>query len=281
MKDKKKNFLLPSWYVTGITDAEGCFNLTNTHKRYVEYKVTQKVSSIDVLYYLQKFFGCGPVVIDNRKNNTYKYPVTSQADLQNYIFPHFKNFPLLTSKQLNFIDLMNNDRDYMGKNRKFKDKYEFLKNSIININPYWLLGFIDGEATFNVQTGWRREKSKYFEVVLSLEIGQSNHDVLVLSAIKSFFGKGFRSPSFNIYDIQEVLASRSVSRYKLKNPEVVIGYIKNLNVPLLTTKWLDYKDWCKIYNLKKEKAHLTEEGRSQLLKIKNGMNRNRFMPIVI
>jgi hypothetical protein len=38
-----------------------------------------------------------------------------------------------------------------------------------------------------------------------LQIKQSNHDVAVLFAIKSFFGKGFLKPKYNISSLEEVL----------------------------------------------------------------------------
>jgi hypothetical protein len=38
---------------------------------------------------------------------------------------------------------------------------------------------------------------------------------------------------------------------------------------------LDYLDWCKVAELMKNKAHLTEEGLSKIRKIKAGMNKGR------
>jgi len=42
-------------------------------------------------------------------------------------------------------------------------------------------------------------------------------------------------------------------------------------------KFLDYLDWCKAAGLIKNKDHLTEEGLNQLLVIKAGMNRGRYV----
>jgi hypothetical protein len=38
---------------------------------------------------------------------------------------------------------------------------------------------------------------------------------------------------------------------------------------------LDYEDFCKVAELMKNKAHLTQEGLNQILKIKDGMNKGR------
>jgi hypothetical protein len=47
--------------------------------------------------------------------------------------------------------------------------------------------------------------------------------------------------------------------------------------PLQGVKALDYADFCKVAELMKNKAHLTEEGLGQILKIKLGVNNNRII----
>ena len=48
------------------------------------------------------------------------------------------------------------------------------------------------------------------------------------------------------------------------------------NFPIQGVKCLDYLDWCKVAELMKYKAHLTQEGLDQIRKIKAGMNRGRL-----
>jgi len=93
-------------------DGEGGFNcyishsgndLTNPSVK-LEFKVTQKKHSEGVLYELQNYFGCGSVVIDNRKTDTKKYHVNGLSAILDKIIPHFETYPCLTSKFLNFRD---------------------------------------------------------------------------------------------------------------------------------------------------------------------------------
>jgi hypothetical protein len=116
----------------------------------IEYKVTQRKESIHLLYNLQKYFDCGTVVIDNRKTETYKYHVTSISVFFEKVFPHFEKYPLITSKQLNYLDFckirnlycnnekhqINNILKNMNRKRSFEDKYYFLKDRILTLNPY-------------------------------------------------------------------------------------------------------------------------------------------------
>jgi len=105
-------------YVRGIVDGEGCFSVglsANKAPRtgyftMLEFKVTQKAHSAGILYDLQRFFTglrktskpVGSVVIDNRRDNTLKFKVTSLSVIINVILPFFDANPLITAKCLNY-----------------------------------------------------------------------------------------------------------------------------------------------------------------------------------
>ncbi len=308
--EKKRNYAkgdssiaLHPWYVTGFTDGEGSFGIrsikTNTllgYKFGLEYKVTQKADSAGVLYDLQQYFNCGSVVIDNRTDNTLKFHVMSVEDITSKILPHFNQYPLVTSKQLNYLDfrkvaikLNSNEQSLtkgvndileikagMNKGRKYEDKWLYLAKLSFNLDPQWVLAFIDGEGTWYVDAGWSGHNTRsnpYYYVRPGLEIAQSSHDILVLNALKSFFGSGSLTPAFDLNDLDKSKTAQSVCRFKLRNPEPLITFMENKQ--LLTRKDLDYKDWLRIVELKNKKTHLTEEGRRTLLELKSGMNRGR------
>lgn len=179
--------ILDPWWITGITDSEGCFsvyikkpeNLKSSHKITLEFKITQKEHSEKILYEILSFFGVGSVVIDNRRTNTKKYHVTSIKYIIETIVPHFNKYPCLTSKFLNFKDwakiaeLVSNKEhlkpegiqmildlaNSMNTKRTFEDKFNYC-NSTLNIkkrnnlvisesqiSPNWVRAFLDGEGT--------------------------------------------------------------------------------------------------------------------------------------
>jgi hypothetical protein len=53
---------------------------------------------------MKKYFGCGAVLVDNKAFDTYKYQVSKVEDIINFIIPHFDKFPLVGSKQLDYLD---------------------------------------------------------------------------------------------------------------------------------------------------------------------------------
>ena len=121
----------------------------------MEYKVTQKAESAGVLHDLQRYFGCGSVVIDNRRDNTLKYHITSVKDIVNRILPHFNQYSLVTSKQLNYLDFQKvalmlsagkhtsiegvneilETKAGMNKGRKYEAKWSYLAESIFSLDP--------------------------------------------------------------------------------------------------------------------------------------------------
>lgn len=109
---------LNSDYTVGLVDGEGCFTVyvkdpdsSKIVKRRTKVEPRFFVKLIErdkqVLYDLQKFFGCGAVYfqVDRRKNhqNCYRYEVANRNDLANAIIPFFeKNSLRLNSKRCDF-----------------------------------------------------------------------------------------------------------------------------------------------------------------------------------
>jgi hypothetical protein len=304
---------LTPWQITGLVDGEGSFTCSaplnglgvRSASVKLEFKVTQKEDSEKILHKLTDYFGCGSVVIDNKKTATKKFRVSSIKDILEIIIPHFDLYPCLTSKFLNFNDwkliaMKISKKEHltskglieiksiignMNKERSFEDKYNFCKNSLgltingeitKNLPAEWVQTFLAGEATFYnylpKQTIDNRGKP-YQRCDSSLEIAQNSHDVIILLAIKKFFGGGYIKPKYNICDIIECKNSRSVNRYIFRDTKAIINFVDNY--PMLNRKHLDYLDWKKIVELKNNGSHNTIEGLELMKKIISNMNSTR------
>ena len=98
-----------AWYLTGFTDGEGCFSVSFTRRAKLKtcievrpsFCVAQNKRSLAVLKTIHTYFGCGAIRFSKR-DQMYKYEVRSISDLQQRIIPHFKKYPLKTSKALDF-----------------------------------------------------------------------------------------------------------------------------------------------------------------------------------
>ena len=169
----EKNFKKPRleklspYWVTGIVDAEGNFSINkqkrgNSYKFSLVFKVTQKEHSLGILYDLKNYFNCGHIHVDNKKENAYKYNVARRDDLVKYVIPHFDKYPLVTSKNLDYLDfkkviLLKNKlsldevlyiKNSMNSKRPFIEKWNYYNNKKIILMNEWVEAFIDGEGSF-------------------------------------------------------------------------------------------------------------------------------------
>ena len=86
-------------------------------------------------------------------------------------------------------------------------------------------------------------------------------------------GAGYIKPKYNYLDLQESLQTRSMSRFILRNTNLIINFVDQY--PMLTRKQLDYLNWKEIVGLKNEGCHKTEEGLNLIKNIINNMNSKR------
>jgi len=297
------NIILTPWYVTGISDGEGSFQITiqdikgkgyTGYKPFLEFKVTQKSHSLGILLELKKFFDCGRIIIDNRKTDTMKFVITNVDDLMHKLIAHFEKYPLVTSKQLNYIDfksaviLMSNKKHYtrvgidilkdikskMNRARLFKDKYDFCWGNDIILEEEWIQGFFS--LSCKTISHWNEPSPSINPWInFSLQIKQNKHDVAVLNAIKNFFQKGYLKPKYNIKNIEATYNSPwDTTSLWIRDTEIICKFLDQY--PLYTVKRLDYLDWKQWIGLKKINAHFTKKGLELMQKIKNNMNANRF-----
>lgn len=94
-------------WLSGFTDAEGCFNVSITsNARYalnynikMRYLLDQKDSSILII--IKSLFGFGKVTLRAKTKGVYRYTATGFKSMNNVI-SYFKLFPLLTNKAQSF-----------------------------------------------------------------------------------------------------------------------------------------------------------------------------------
>jgi hypothetical protein len=284
---------LSPWWVTGITDSEGNFNINynkKSNKVTFSYKVTQKKHSLTILVYLVSFFNVGNINIDNIKTDGYKYTISNTDDLVNVIIPHFDKYPLMGSKQLDFLDwkkaiflyLETKDikavlsvKEKMNTKRSFEDRWNYLNKKSINLTPEWIQAFIDGEGSFQCGIGYHKNRDKnILKITNTLEIAQNSHDIKLLEYIKLYFDQGYLKPKYDITSLESSIKVRSVSRYVTYSSDKLINFIEQY--PMYTNKHLDYLDWKKLIDLKSKGTHLTKEGVLDMMEIKKGMNKSRL-----
>lgn len=136
-----------------------------------------------------------------------------------------------------------------------------------SIDSFWLAGFTAGEACFHINIFKSKASNSGIAVRLRFQITQHLRDAELISSLIKYWGCG------NVYED----SSSSVVVFVVSN----LSDINNKILPFFdqyTLQWnkkLDYLDFCKVVEIMKVKAHLTEEGLDQIRVIKRGMNLGR------
>ncbi len=97
--------MLDPWFVSGLTEGEGCFCISFAVRPKMRLGLEVRPSFAlslnerdrELLKDLQTYFGCG-WIRQSKTDRTFKYEVRSVGDNLEHIIPHFERFPLKGSK---------------------------------------------------------------------------------------------------------------------------------------------------------------------------------------
>lgn len=134
----------------------------------------------------------------------------------------------------------------------------------MNLNPYWVSGFVDGEGTFYVGINKNSTMSNGFQVLPEFRIVQHKKDIKVLYALKDFFKSG-------------VVRINHDDRYELRirSLECINNYVISHfdKFQLMTNKKFDFIKFKRVVNLINQKNHLEIKGLKKIIEISLEMNR--------
>jgi hypothetical protein len=232
---------------------------------------------LDTLKRIQEYFG-GAGTIGFEKN-TVNLNIRKLNELVEKVIPHFERYPLLTKKYADFelfrqIILILKDESPLSEKGFIKVlnfRYnlnngisEELKGLYPNlepvtrpevpegiIHPEWLVGFVDGEGSFNIITVEKKssgnsELSSSYKVWLHFQITQHNRDTLLMERIVTYLGWGGSVKKRNTDAVD----------FKLNKFEtldsIIIPFFQKY--PLQSAKCLDYLSFIEVANIIKSKS---------------------------
>lgn len=167
------------------------------------------------------------------------------------------------------IHQLHNLIDWLNKNHSTNITKLPLKDSSLSENG-WLSGFIDSDGSFSVQHTKLENGAKKRKISCRLRIEQRMLDPItndsysrVLTDISNFLNCALLTRRGNYV----ITASND------KSLSIIIGYLNKY--PLLSTKYLEFKDWEIVANHKLWRTYHSEEVYRCILDLKAGMNMNR------
>lgn len=293
-----KEFL--RWLV-GFIDAEGCFMVLVKNST-VSFMLRIELHKDDagVLYKIKEMLGVGNIQF-NRSRDSVLFYVAKFEDIVGVILPIFEEFPLQTTKYLDFksfkeainiklnykkrdtltktdIKKINNLKASMNSLRSISDKELDILRKRINIDPSWLMGFVEGEGTFG-----------YKHLVPYFQIGQHEKNSFVLKAIELFLlDLSKQSNSFigvapgvgtELFTIHYALNNRTgVYSMTVLGIDPLYKFIVPFfgSMPFLTRKSIDFYYWVISVRMHKLGYYYLPEGKKIALQISMSTNKHRL-----
>lgn len=308
------NDLNPNW-VTGFCDAESSFSIRagydQTRFKSIRlapiFSIELHEKDYNLLKEINDFFGVGTIIKRVRYGrHTAIYSVQSIKALKKVIIPHFHEYNFLTQKKEDFrlfclvVDMLYNNKHKtdqglyeilsckasMSKGlsgsllNMFPDVKPVVRNQILptkDFNPFWVVGFVDGEGCFYIKTtktklGYGYAVNPYFS------IAQHIRDIALLENLVIYLNCGL---------VETVKTRPTQSSYVVYRFDDIINKIIPFfeKYPLRGIKLLDFYDFKKVVNIRSavpatsaKKINKYDEScdiLKKIMKIKNNMNRNR------
>ncbi len=132
----------------------------------------------------------------------------------------------------------------------------------MELNPDWVVGFVDGEGSFFVGVQRSPTVKIGFEVIPEFRVVQHARDLDVLHALKRFFGFGRvcrnREERWE-FRVRRIEQLREVARFFVEHQ-------------LKTKKRVDARKFADVLRMMEEGRHLTESGLNEIAKLAASMN---------
>ena len=302
-RPNNKVLLHPEW-ITGFTDGEGSFMIKISKAKGYKlgwkiqpvFQIKLNIRDLDILYRIKEYFGDAGII--SFEKNLAKLNISKLSDILDKVIPHFLTYPLLTKKYADFqlfrqIILIIKEEPSLSIDGfiKILNLRYYLNNGISEelkklypdlvpvsrpevperaIHPEWLVGFVDGEGSFNVITVEKRSTldPELFscKVWLHFQITQHSRDTLLMERIVTYLDCGsVKKRNTDAVDFK-------LNKFEILN-DIIIPFFQKY--PLQSSKLLDFQSFVEAADIIKSKSSRvwSEEQFNKIKNIQNTMNK--------
>nr|AMQ25914.1 hypothetical protein [Torulaspora globosa] len=217
------------WFI-GFFEGDGSFIIVKRGD--LSMVITQSYDDLEVLNYIKNNLGFGNIIIQSKKDKTYRWIINKQVYLKLliYLFNGNMTLPLRFIKLSMFINKLN---EKLLKNNEFSIKIiESCK--LPSLDNAWLSGFIDAEGCFS------KSKNKFYVIFCLAQKYMANKYILetILNLFKNLtsLNKG------------KVVQHSKENTFELRITNKFMCYGMKLyfdKYPLKTIKIIKYNEWIK------------------------------------
>ena len=149
-------------YISGFVDGEGCFCVSfQPSKRHrfgwevrPSFSVSQNADRAEPLYVIQRTWNCGYIRPD-RSDKTLKFEVRTVGDLVSRVIPHFRRWPLMSSKDADFARFARICESVVDGEHLERDGFETIVRLAMEMNPSGKRKYSGGDILESLRSGER------------------------------------------------------------------------------------------------------------------------------
>jgi hypothetical protein len=244
-------------WLVGFTDGDGTFSIVRQKEKWsLTFKLSQSTYNLRILHFIKTQLKVGSIYIEKDGEHAH-FRIRDRLTLEKHIFPIFDKYPLLTTKQFNYIkfkeahSILNNpslnklEKDSLIFNlvntkphvNYISPAWAIIDNKVSNfesaskvITKAWLVGFTEAEGSFYLVAKDSNRLVHAFEITQNL-------DKIVLTGIKYILGI-----STNVKETK--LGTYALVTTNSRAIENIIEYYKNT---MKGMKSLEYRIWSRSY----------------------------------
>jgi len=278
-------------WLSGFIDGEGNFQVWVERGRYlrVAFRLHLHIDDVAVLYKIQAYLGVGTVTM-NTANSTCTFRITNVSDIVSVLLPFLAAYPLQTVKQYDCHDframvlLLVSRATMVLTPPQLADALVVIRgmnSGRINypvpvlpavIDPFWLLGFIEGEGTFGLKS-----LIPYFQLGQHVRNTALMHSIgLFLEGLPNGFGYSLHTlPLLINFTLNKTTGVLVLSNANVDSLfDILAHYL--LGLPFQTRKETDFLYWCLVLYLRKYGYFYLDSGRQLAVAIAAYINKSRY-----
>lgn len=263
-----------SQWLVGFTDGDGTFSIVRQNDTWaLEFKLGQSTYNLRLLHFVKNQLGVGSIFVEKDGNRAH-FRIRDRKVLESVIFPIFDKYPLLTSKQFNYLKfkeayailsystLAKSDKDTLMLNivnSKLPAEYispiwSAVDNKISDhasaslvMSKAWLIGFTEAESSFYLVSKSSTRLVHAFEITKKL-------DEIVLNSIRRLLG------------ISTQVKFKKAGYFSLSttNSRAIENLIKYFHNTMRGMKAVEYRIWARSYNKHKGDFKSLDKIRNQM-----------------
>jgi LAGLIDADG endonuclease len=245
------------FWLLGFTEGKGHFIIDK--KGFLVFKLIQDRNNANILFYIKKELGFGIIRNHRTLPNKVCFVIKKKYDIYQLIKIFNGNFYLYIVRRKFSVWLE-------AFNKIYNTHIKFIDNdNVPNLLTFWFTGLTDAIGFFGVSVYLLGDRSEGHNVqvryVMRLPKGEPDH-------------------------IKQKLARLVFGFYvaHLKGDDLVVNYsslsklISYFNAySLKTNKFFTFAKWLFVYNSRKDKLHLTEQGLDVILELAKEINKNYLL----